>query len=140
MPDKKLPVFTFRKKTKGWPWYVRQSWIRAYRNTAAGCLYGWWLCHRGQRIADLNYQKWDSLGRGWDEYKVFPFSGAFDAVGYDPNRWCQEDVSVESRLVEGYHSFQPLMACNGPGLVIIRSVWVPEAEFYQTMKKFSDRY
>ncbi|HEX2747619.1 MAG TPA: hypothetical protein VHM91_06450 [Verrucomicrobiales bacterium] len=44
-------------------------------------------------------------------------------------------MSLESRFVEGYHVPSPLMASCGDNRIILRSVSVPEPQFFDMMKQ-----
>jgi len=103
---------------------------KEYQATDFGRRYGWWLCLGEKRVADLNYWRWDSGAQFWHEYRVFVFDPAFAEIGYDADRWCQADISLESRYVEGFREGGGiLMAPRAGNLVSIRSVHVPESEF-----------
>lgn len=102
---------------------------REYEATDFGRRYGWWLCLREQRIADLNYWRWDSDGQFWHEYRLFAFHPAFEEIGFNPSRWCELDVSLESRYAVGFRESGILMAHRGDGLVSIRSAHIPEDVF-----------
>jgi hypothetical protein len=106
-----------------------------YEQTDFGRRYGWWLCLRGQRIADLNYWRWDSVGQFWHEYHLFVFDSIFQEIGLDPDRWCQPDVSVESRYANGFRESGVLMGHRGDNLVSIRSVHIPEDVFMRVARQ-----
>lgn len=108
---------------------VAASLDRLYKESDLGRRYGWWLCLNGKRIADLNYLRWDSDSQFWHEYRLVAFSPDFADVALDPNRWCLEDISLESRYAEGYRTAGILVAPRAEGVVAIRSVHIPRQTF-----------
>jgi hypothetical protein len=109
---------------------------REYEATDFGRRYGWWLCLREKRVADLNYWKWDSDSQFWHQYHLFAFDPAFAEIGFDSNRWCLADISLESRYAEGFFLGRGiLMASHGGNLVAIRSAHIPVAEFMRVVRR-----
>jgi hypothetical protein len=112
---------------------------REYKETDFGRRFGWWLCLRKQRIADLNYWRWDCDSQFWHEYRLFVFCPtSFGEIGVDPNRWCEPEVSLESRCVEGFYVEGILMAPRPANLNSIRSAYVPEDRFRSVASRARD--
>ena len=108
-----------------------------YVATDFGRRYGWWLCLDGARVAELNYRCYDIDSQFWHVYRLFPLTPRFDEVGFDPNRWCEPSVSLESRYAVGFRESDLLMAPRGPAgtqLVAIRSLLIPEPVFYGALR------
>lgn len=100
-----------------------------YEKSDFGRVFGWWLCLNTERIADVNYWFFDASTQFWHEYKVFPFNQKFDAIGYDPDLWCSEGISLESRFAEGYYTSDFVMNHIKGNLVSIRNAFVPKDVF-----------
>lgn len=125
----------FRKHKRSFEEQLREHIRKEYEETDFGRRYGWWLCLRGRRIADLNYRCWDSDSQFWHEYRVFPFDEAFAEIGYDRERWCQPDVALESRYAEGFREASFLMSPRENDVVSIRFAHVPEDVFMRTARE-----
>jgi hypothetical protein len=125
-----------------WKWLASRrlrKWLRAqYVATDFGRRYGWWLCVDGVRVAELNYWRYDIDSQFWHEYRLIAWSPRFDEIGFDPGRWCSDDVSVESRYSVGFRIKGLLMAAMGAtssgDLVAIRGASIPEEVFYATLQ------
>ncbi len=101
----------------------------SHQRTDFGRIFGWWLCLNGERIADLNYWRFDVDSQFWHEYRLFPFNSKFNAIGVDPDRWCCDDISLESRYVEGYYVKDFIMSPRDENLIAIRNASIPEGVF-----------
>ena len=106
-----------------------------YKETDCGRVFGWWLCLNGERIAELNYWCFDVGSQFWHEYKLFPFNSKFDDIGYDPDRWSSNDISLESRFAESYHVTDFVMSTRQGNLIAIRNAFVPEEMFSLAISK-----
>lgn len=116
-----------RKRSSRYP--ASERWKEDYKNSDYGRKYGWWLCLDGERIADLDYRIWDCYSQFWHVYQIFPFSSRFEEIGLDPDSWCLDRVSMESRYAPGFSVKRVLMAERARDLVAIRSVYLPKEVF-----------
>jgi hypothetical protein len=112
--------------------------LQEYKQTDFGRRYGWWLCLRQRRVADLNYWRWDENGQFWHEYRVFAGDPAFAELGFDAGRWSGPGVSLESRFAEGFHVTEFIMSHREGNLVAIRAAHVPEDVFLRTARRAYD--
>lgn len=104
-----------------------------YDTTDFGRVFGWWLCLHGERIADVNYHYFDVSSQFWHEYKVFPFNSKFDAIGYDPDQWAADGITLESRFSEGYFTDDFVMDTIKDNTIVIRNAYLPKEVFEQTL-------
>lgn len=128
-------MFTLFKKMarKSQQQIVDNEYDQRYRESDFGRVFGWWLRLRGTRIAELNYRCWDSDAQFWHNYDLVPFSPLFAEVGDDPNRWCNDDITLESRFAVGYFETGILMAPHPDHIVGLRSSHVPRDVFYRAL-------
>ena len=88
----------FRRKKRSFEELLCAHLRQEYEATDFGRRYGWWLYLGEQRVADLNFVRWDSDAQFWHEYRLFAFHPAFAEIGLDPNRWCQSGVSQSGSM------------------------------------------
>ena len=112
----------------------KDSWRDQYEATDFGRRYGWWLCVDGKRVAELDYVAWDTESQFWHIYQVLPLHPNFDEVGYDPEQWCTERVSLQSRYAPAYFAQGILMATRPNQTVALRSVCLPEDVFREVIQ------
>lgn len=125
-----MRLFSRRKTSSDDPW---SKWAEdEYARSDFGRVFGWWVLWNGEKIAELNYRLWDSGAQFWHEYYLVPHSNKFTQIGYDPNRWCIEDISLQSRYAINYSTNGILMALRREGVVSIRSVCIPKDVFEAT--------
>jgi hypothetical protein len=126
----------FQQKKRSEEELLNDHLRQEYEATDFGRRYGWWLCLCGKRIADVNYICWDSNSQFWHAYRVFPFDPTFaEEIGFDADRWCKPDVSLESRYAEGFREIGVLMAPRTNNIIVIRSAHVPEREFMRVARR-----
>ena len=118
-------MFFFKNKTQN----------KTYESSDFGRVFGWWLCLNGERIADVNYYIYDISAQFWHQYKVFAFSPKFDVISYDPVLWCSDNVSLESRLIEGYYAPGFLMHPIEGNLISIRNAFLPLDVFKKSITR-----
>src|SRR4051812_15901293 len=111
----------FYRKAKSAVATFGENLRQKYEQSDFGRRYGWWLCPRGKRVADLDHYRWNSNGQFWHEYRLFAFGPSFAELGLGPDRWCQPDVSLESRYAIGLSQSGILIVPREDDVVAIRS-------------------
>jgi len=101
-----------------------------YNRSNYGRFFGWWLCINKERVADINYLGIDMELQFWCVYKVFPFDPRFNSIEYNPDLWCSDSISLESRYIEGYYIYDFVMSHIKENLIRIRGKdFIPEDMF-----------
>ncbi len=116
------------------------SWFRfpkrrSYYNWSAwGGRFGWWVNIDGHRVADLDYRAFDVDSQFWTTYLLSVVSDRFDEIGFDPDKWCEPNVRIQSRFATEFDQQGVLMSDRGDNLIALRSLYVPENEFEKAVK------
>ena len=110
-------------------------WTRAYRakklaqESDFGRRYGWFIERKGDRIGELEYIRWDSLGQFWHEYSVVWHSEAESCIETDPDAWMQRNVTLRSRRYPDIVIVEFLTAPRTKGVIAVRFASVPVERF-----------
>jgi len=116
---------------------------RAYDRCNCGMSYGWWVCHKGNRIADLT---WIGDADHFHFYRLRPFSEEFQEFS-DSLQWNEnEDICIESRYAIGFTTREFFSSClqedpEDPTLLILplKFAKLPLEEFARA-EKFIQRF
>ena len=100
-----------------------------YEATKSGKIFGWWINLDGHRIANLDYRAFDVDSQFWSTYMLDIVSERFSEVGFDPDKWSEKAVTIQSRFATQFTQRGVLMSNRGNNLIALRSLSVPKDEF-----------
>ena len=91
-----------------------------------GRMFGWWVNIGGKCVASLEYRSWDSDAQYWHTYEVTELSHEFSNIGFDPDRWGDSSVIIQSKYATSFEKQGVLMSPRGANIIALRGLYVPE--------------
>jgi len=90
-----------------------------------GRMFGWWVNIDGKCVASLEYLSWDINSQYWHIYKVTELSHEFSNIGFEPDRWCDLSVTLQSKFATSFEKQGVLMSPRGENIIALRDLYVP---------------
>jgi hypothetical protein len=119
--------------------WLRKRFKPSYHEaTESGMVFGWWVNLDGRRVADLDYRAYDIDSQFWHTYLVSIVSDRFHEIGFDPDRWCDSSVELQSRFATGFTQRGVLMSDRGNHLIALRGLAIAEDEFLKGVQAADD--
>lgn len=105
-----------------------KAWVRRRRakETDLGRTYGWFIEKNGEKIGELEYLRWDSLGQFWHEYSVSWKSKESEVYERETDAWIKDHLSLRNRHYQDVVVSVFLTSTLRVGVIAVKSAWVPE--------------
>ena len=99
-----------------------------FAGTDHGLYFGWWINLNGERVATLDYRAWDIDSQFWRTYLLTPVSDRFEELGYNPDKWCEPNVELQSRFATHYKEYGAMMSSHGDNIISLRGLYISEED------------
>lgn len=98
-----------------------------------GRRFGWFVEREGEKIAELDYIRWDSHAQFWHDYALIWLVAKDKQVEPDADKWCTPKLALRNRrytdvVISGFLTAHRL---KEQGIISIRFASVPKERFEQ---------